>query len=61
MTVDFMVVDRNLETAWASRVRLPFVERHVVVVSREALIGMKALAARPQDIADIQNLRDGDR
>jgi hypothetical protein len=30
-------------------------------VSREALIGMKARAARPQDIMDIQNLKDGDR
>jgi hypothetical protein len=30
-------------------------------VSREALIGMKARAARPQDIADVQNLRDIDR
>jgi hypothetical protein len=31
------------------------------VVSREALIAMKAMAARPQDVADIQNLKDGDR
>ena len=61
MTVDFMVVDRNLEAAWASRARLPLADRDVVVISREALIAMKALAARPQDIADIQNLRDGDR
>jgi hypothetical protein len=33
----------------------------VVVVSREALIAMKAQAARPQDIADIQSLQEGDR
>jgi hypothetical protein len=61
MTVDFILVDRNLETTWASRTRLPFADRDVVVVSREALIAMKALAARPQDIADIQNLKEGDR
>jgi hypothetical protein len=61
MVVDFMLVDRNLETAWAGRVRLPFADRKVVVVSREALIAMKAMAARPQDVADIQNLKDGDR
>ena len=61
MTVDFIVVDRNLETTWASRCRLPFADRDVVVVSREALIAMKALAARPQDIADIQNLKEVDR
>jgi predicted nucleotidyltransferase len=61
MTVDFMLVDRNLAPAWESRRRLPFGGEHVVVISREALISMKALAARPQDIADIQNLKDGDR
>jgi hypothetical protein len=33
----------------------------VTVVSRDALIGMKARAARPQDIMDIQNLKDIDR
>lgn len=61
MTVDLMLVDRNLTAAWASRQRLPFGQDHVVVISREALIAMKALAARPQDLADIQNMQDVDR
>jgi hypothetical protein len=61
MTVDLMLVDRNLAPAWTSRSRLPLGDDHVVTVSREALIAMKALAARPQDLADIENLRDGDR
>jgi predicted nucleotidyltransferase len=61
MTIDFMLVDRNLESVWQSRARLPFDGGAVSVVSREALIGMKARAARPQDIMDIQNLRDLDR
>jgi hypothetical protein len=61
MTVDFMLVDTNLEPAWTARVRLPFDDGQVVVVSREALIAMKARAARPQDLADIQNLQDLDR
>ncbi len=61
MTVDLMLVDRNLAPAWASRSRLPFGDEQVVTVSREALIAMKALAARPQDLADIANLRDSDR
>ena len=61
MTVDFMIVDKNLEPAWASRTRLPFGEGDVVVVSREALMAMKARAARPQDLADIQSLKDNDR
>jgi predicted nucleotidyltransferase len=61
MTVDFMLVDRNLESAWASRTRVPFADGEVTVVSREALMAMKAQAARPQDLADIQNLKEGDR
>ena len=61
MTVDFMLVDDNLELAWASRRRVPFADGEVSVVSREALIAMKARAARPQDVMDIQNLKEGDR
>jgi hypothetical protein len=61
MTVDFMLVDTNLEAVWASRIRLEFGAGEVSVISRAALIGMKARAARPQDIMDIQNLKDIDR
>jgi hypothetical protein len=61
MTLDFILVDHNLEAAWASRSPLPLGNARIVVISREALIAMKALAARPQDIADIQNLKEVDR
>lgn len=61
MTLDLMIVDQNLEAAWASRLRLPFGTQQVAVVSREALMGMKGRAARPQDLMDIQNLKEGDR
>jgi hypothetical protein len=61
MTVDLMVVDENLEPVWTTRTRLPFADREVTVVSRDGLIAMKARAARPQDLADIQNLKDLDR
>jgi len=61
MTVDFMVADAGLMAPWESRVRLPFADGTVTVVSREMLIGMKARAARPQDLMDIQNLQDLDR
>jgi hypothetical protein len=61
MTVHFMIVDKNLEQPWVSRIKLPFAEGSVTVVSRDALIGMKARAARPQDVMDVQNLRDVDR
>jgi hypothetical protein len=56
-----MIVDPNLESVWQSRRRLPFGDGQVSVVSRDALIGMKARSARPQDLMDIQNLRDLDR
>jgi hypothetical protein len=61
MTLDFLLVDANLETAWASRSRLPLAEGTASVVSRDALIGMKARAARPQDLVDVQNLKEIDR
>jgi hypothetical protein len=61
LTVDFMLVDKNLAPAWAGRVRLPFAGGDIVVIGRDALIAMKALAGRPQDIADIQSLKEGDR
>jgi hypothetical protein len=61
MTLDLMIVDKNLESVWASRTRLPFGGGQVWVVSRDALIGMKARAARPHDLMDIQNLKEGDR
>ncbi len=61
MTVDFMLVNQSLQPVWASRTRLPFADGEISVVSRDALINMKALAARPQDLADIQSLKEDDR
>jgi hypothetical protein len=61
LTVDFILVNENLEPAWQSRLRLASGDRKLWVISREALIAMKALAARPQDLADIERLRDIDR
>ncbi len=61
MTLDLMLVDRSLEVAWQSRSRVAFEEGTLWVVSREALIAMKARAARPIDMVDIQNLKEIDR
>src|SRR5438309_7554046 len=36
MTIDFMLVNANLESAWESRSKLPFADRNVTVVSRDA-------------------------
>jgi len=61
LTLDLMLVDRSLEVAWQSRSRVPFADSDVSVVSREVLIGLKARAARPLDLIDIQNLQEVDR
>ncbi len=61
LTIDFIVVDANLEPAWQSRLQLASGDRKLWVISRDALIAMKALAARPQDVADIERLQDIDR
>lgn len=61
MTLDLMIVNDHLAPVWATRCRLPFGDGEVSVVSREGLIAMKSSAARPQDMADIQNLMDLDR
>jgi hypothetical protein len=61
LSVDFILVNPNLEATWSSRRAHETSGRTLWVVSRDALIAMKALAARPQDIADIENLRDLDR
>lgn len=61
LTVDFLLVDPRLEEVWASRERRRSTAGEFWVVSRTALIRMKALANRPQDVADIQRLNDLDR
>lgn len=61
LTVDFLVVNSNLESTWGSRLRLETDRGAVWVISRDALIAMKLAAGRTQDIADIEALKDNDR
>ena len=61
LTVDFLLVDAQLEPVWASRERRRSATGEFRVVSREGLMRMKAWANRPQDVADIQRLTDLDR
>jgi hypothetical protein len=61
LTLDLLLVDPSLAEAWRTRQRVPTRRGRLWVVSREALIGMKARAARPQDIFDIERLKDQDR
>jgi hypothetical protein len=61
LTLDLLLVNRNLEPVWASRERVPTEHGPFSVVSRDGLIRMKAWAGRPQDLADIQRLQELDR
>ncbi len=61
LTLDLIVVNENLRHAWASRGRVESEEGPIWVVSRQALLRMKAAAGRPQDLADVERLREQDR
>jgi hypothetical protein len=61
LTIDLILVDANLEPAWSSRQSLPFRGEQLRVISRQALIQMKAAAGRPRDAVDIQSLEELDR
>ncbi len=61
MTVDFILVSKNLEPVWSSRHRRAIEGCELSVVSREALIAMKVAAGRPQDQADVVRLEEQDR
>jgi hypothetical protein len=61
MTVDFILVNPNLEPAWESRTRRETDVVAISVISREALIAMKLAAGRPQDQADVVSLTEQDR
>jgi hypothetical protein len=61
MTVDFILVNQNLEPAWSSRQRRETDVVPLSVVSRDALIAMKLSAGRPQDHADVIKLTEQDR
>lgn len=61
LTLDLLLVNANLEAVWASRRALGTSLGEVTVVSREALVQMKAWAGRQQDLADIERLRELDR
>src|SRR5687767_9961866 len=61
LTLDILLVNDDLEPIWASRSAIDTEQGPIKVISRDALIQMKAAANRPQDIADIQRLEELDR
>lgn len=61
LTLDVLLVNDSLEEIFASRRTVATEQGPVRVISRDALISMKAAANRPQDIADIERLEELDR
>jgi len=61
LTLDLLLVNASLKPVWDSRIRVDTEAGPVWVVSREALIQMKAAAGRPQDLGDIERLTGLDR
>ncbi|HKU43817.1 MAG TPA: hypothetical protein VJR89_36910 [Polyangiales bacterium] len=60
-TVDLLLVNANLESAWQSRERHELEDASVSVISRQALIAMKLSAGRPLDQHDVIKLTEQDR
>ncbi len=61
LTLDLLLVEGPLVAAWESRVWVETERGTVSVVSRDGLIRMKVAAGRPQDLADLERLRELDR
>jgi hypothetical protein len=58
LTLDALLVTSALERIWQSRVQLPWENGRVWVISRAALIELKKISGRPQDLADIARLQE---
>jgi hypothetical protein len=49
----------TFEAAWNNRIETPYDGERIFLLSREDLIKMKRIAARPQDLEDVQALQAG--
>lgn len=58
LSLDLLLVTHQVEDVWANRQNVKFQGRVLSVVSRDGLIKMKSLAARPQDLADIHRIQN---
>jgi hypothetical protein len=60
LILDLLIVSPDLEAVWSGRVRLPWLDQPLYVVSRDGLATMKRIAGRPQDLADLAKLEGRD-
>ncbi len=58
ITLDFLLVTEFLKDVWISRQRVEWDKGEYYVVSRQGMIKMKQVAARPKDMIDLEFLKD---
>jgi cellobiose-specific phosphotransferase system component IIB len=58
LSLDLLLVTPQVEDVWRTRETIDFLGKRLWVVSREGLVKMKRLAGRPQDLADIERLKN---
>jgi hypothetical protein len=61
LMLDALLVGPAIERVWQDRQTAEIEGGSMRVVSREGLVTLKLAAGRPQDLADIQRLRELDR
>jgi hypothetical protein len=59
LPLDFLLVTPFVEDVWENKEELIWQGKPLSVVSREGLIKMKQLAARPKDLIDIDRIKNG--
>ena len=56
LTLDLILVNRETESAWSTRLDVELPDQRMQVVSRDGLAAMKKLAGRTQDLLDLEKL-----
>lgn len=56
LPLDLIHAEAELVEVWTTRIRVPWRERELSVVSREGLVTMKRIAGRPRDLDDVRRL-----
>jgi cellobiose-specific phosphotransferase system component IIB len=58
LSLDLLLVTPQIQDVWETREKIDFLGNQLSVVSQIGLIKMKMLAGRPQDLADIERLKN---
>jgi hypothetical protein len=58
LPLDFILVAPEINEIWDSRVKVPWESTSLWSVSRRGLIALKSLKPRPQDLVDIERLKE---